>query len=235
MGCGERRKRKCCHTLLRPDRRSRARQHYCSAPACRAASKAASQARWLSRPENQDYFRGPENVARVQAWRSRHPGYRRKGRPAGPALQDVLTAQHIDLIKETDEVARPPLQDVLSAQPAVLIGLIAHLVGTPLQDDIVAHRPNPGERHWTFGRWRSRGAFFIGPVLCVRRQTRPLSFAKAAAQLLNAIAVAASPRLLNFALHDPGSASAVPSPTRSRIHCCRVLFSNLHDATLRDL
>jgi hypothetical protein len=137
MGCGERRKCKCCHKLFRPDRRNRARQHYCSAPACRAASKAASQARWLAKPENQDYFRGPENVARVQAWRSRHPGYWRKGRPADPALQDALTAQPIDLTKETGEVARPPLQDVLSAQPAVLIGLIAHLTGTPLQDDIV--------------------------------------------------------------------------------------------------
>jgi hypothetical protein len=134
MGFGERRKCKCCHTLFRPDRRNRARQHYCSAPACRAASKAASQARWLSKPENQDYFRGPENVARVQAWRSRHPGYWRKKRPADPALQDASTAQPIDSEVKTDDIARTPLQDVLSAQPAVLIGLIAHLVGTPLQD-----------------------------------------------------------------------------------------------------
>jgi hypothetical protein len=137
MGFGERRKCKCCHTLFRPDQRNRARQHYCSAPACRAASKAASQARWLSKPENQDYFRGAENVARVKAWRSRHPGYWRKGRRADSALQDASTAQTIDLTPETDEVARTPLQDVLSAQPAVLIGLIAHLTGTPLQDDIV--------------------------------------------------------------------------------------------------
>jgi hypothetical protein len=26
-----------------------------------------------------NYFRGPVNVARVQPWRSRHPGYWRKG------------------------------------------------------------------------------------------------------------------------------------------------------------
>ena len=137
MGCGERRKCKYCHRLFRPDPRNRRHQQYCSAPACRAASKAASQARWLAKPENQSYFRGPVHVARVQAWRSRHPGYWRKGRPADSALQDVLTAQHIDSTKETGEVARPPLQDVLSAQPAILIGLIAHLTGTPLQDDIV--------------------------------------------------------------------------------------------------
>ena len=118
MGCGERRRCKCCHTLFRPDRRNRARQHYCSAPACRAASKAASQARWLSKPENQDYFRSPENVARVQAWRSRHPGYWRKGQPADPALQEVLTAQPLGSTDKTDDVARPPLQEVLStSQP----------------------------------------------------------------------------------------------------------------------
>lgn len=137
MGCGERRKCKCCRKLFRPDRRNRARQHYCSAPACRAASKTASQARWLAKPENQSYFSGPVNVARVQAWRSRHPGYWRKGRSTDPALQDVSTTQPIGSADKTDDVARAPLQEVLAAQPAVLIGLIAHLVGTPLQDDIV--------------------------------------------------------------------------------------------------
>jgi hypothetical protein len=44
------------------------RQRYCLAPRCRAASKAASQARWLAAPENRDYFRGPVNVARVREW-----------------------------------------------------------------------------------------------------------------------------------------------------------------------
>ena len=137
MGRGDRRKCKCCLKLFRPDPRNRHHQCYCSAPACRAASRAASQARWLAKPENQSYFHGPVSVARVRAWRSRHPGYWRKERLADPALQDALTAQHIDSTEETGEVAKPPLQDVLSAQPAVLIGLIAHMVGTPLQDDIV--------------------------------------------------------------------------------------------------
>ena len=79
--------------VIRPDPRSRRHQRYCSATACRAASKAASQARWLATPENQGYFRGPVNVARVQAWRSRHPGYWRKGRRVGTALQDLSMAQ----------------------------------------------------------------------------------------------------------------------------------------------
>jgi hypothetical protein len=137
MGFGERRKCKCCLKFFRPDRRNRGRQFYCSASACRAASKAASQARWLRKPENQNYFRGKVHVVRVRAWRSCHPGYWRKGQRAGPALQDASPAQPIDPPVETAAVAGSPLQDVLTAQPAVLIGLIAHLVGTPLQDDIV--------------------------------------------------------------------------------------------------
>jgi hypothetical protein len=137
MGCGERRKCKCCRKLFRPDPRNRRHQYYCSAPACRAASKAASQARWLAKPENQNYFRGPVHVARVQAWRSGHPGYWRKGRHTDPALQDVSRVQPNSSTDKTDDLAGSPLQEVLSAQPAVLIGLIAHLVGTPLQDDIV--------------------------------------------------------------------------------------------------
>ena len=79
MGRGDRRKCKCCLKLFRPDPRNRRHQFYCSASGCRAASKAASQARWRAKPENQSYFRGPVNVARVQAWRARHPGYWRRG------------------------------------------------------------------------------------------------------------------------------------------------------------
>ncbi len=137
MAHRDRRKCKCCLKLFRPDPRNRRHQSYCSAPACKAASKAASQARWLAKPENRDYFRGPLNAARVKAWRSRHPGYWRKRRRDGPALQEVSTVQPVDPAPESGESARTPLQDVLTAQPAVLIGLIAHIVGTPLQDDIV--------------------------------------------------------------------------------------------------
>jgi hypothetical protein len=137
MGCGERRKCKCCRKLFRPDPRNRHHQIYCSAAACRGASKAASQARWLAKPENQNYFRGPVHVARVRTWRLRHPGYGRRGQHAGFALQDVSKPQPIVSADKTDGTAGAPLQELLSAQPAVLIGLIAHLVGTPLQDDIV--------------------------------------------------------------------------------------------------
>ena len=137
MARGYCRKCKCCLKLFRPDPRNRRHQRYCSAAACRAASKAASQARWLAAPENQCYFRGHVAVARVQAWRSRHPGYWRNVRRASTALQDLSMAEAIGSTIETANLVRSPLQEILIAQPAVLIGLIAHIVGTPLQDDIV--------------------------------------------------------------------------------------------------
>ena len=70
MAHGDRRKCKCCLKLFRPDPRSRHHQRYCSVPACRTASKVASQAHWLAKPENQDYFRGSINVGRVHGGRA---------------------------------------------------------------------------------------------------------------------------------------------------------------------
>ena len=80
----KRRRRKClnCGQLFRPDPRNVRHQWYCSALACRKASKAASQARWLAKAQNENYFRGPEHVTRVRAWRAANPGYSRRGRPA---------------------------------------------------------------------------------------------------------------------------------------------------------
>jgi hypothetical protein len=137
MARGRRRKCKSCRRLFLPDPRNLRHQRYCSQPPCRAASKAASQARWLGKPENRDYFQGPVHLARGRAWRARHPGYWRKASHPSNALKDVSMAQPIGSIGKTGIFVRSPLQDLLTAQPAVLIGLIAHLVGTPLQEDIV--------------------------------------------------------------------------------------------------
>jgi hypothetical protein len=137
MARGRRRKCKCCRRLFLPDPRNLRHQRYCSQPLCRAASKAASQARWLAQPENHDYFRGPVHLARSQAWRAGHPGYSRKASRPRIALKEVSTAQEIGFIGRISNFVRSPPQDLLTAQPTVLIGLIAHLAGTPLQDDIV--------------------------------------------------------------------------------------------------
>ena len=95
----KRRRRKClnCGMLFRPDPRNVRHQRYCPAPPCRKASKAASQARWLSQPQNRNYFRGPEHVTRVQGWRAANPGYARGKRRA---LQEDSSAQVVDRNKK---------------------------------------------------------------------------------------------------------------------------------------
>jgi hypothetical protein len=131
----KRRRRKClnCGALFRPDARNVRHQRYCSAPACRQASKAASQQRWLAKGANRDYFRGPEHTERVRAWRAAHPGYSRQG---APALQEHSLAQATDSNEKSASLTPSPLQDLSRAQPLVLYGLIAHLTGAALQEDI---------------------------------------------------------------------------------------------------
>lgn len=137
MARGHRRKCKCCRRLFVPDPRNLRHQCYCSRPLCRAASKAASHARWLAQPKNCDYFHGPVHLARCRAWRASNPGYWRKSPRSRTALKDVSKTQALASKGKTGVFVRSPLQDLSLAQPAVLIGLIAHLVGTPQQDDIV--------------------------------------------------------------------------------------------------
>lgn len=130
--------RKCqhCKEFFVPDVRHRRRQRYCVAPACRRASKAASQERWLGRPENRDYFRGPENVQRVQAWRAANPGYgKRPAQPRAP-LQEMMKAQVAPGQAAADQDEGQALQETWRAQPPLLVGLIAHLTGTALQEDM---------------------------------------------------------------------------------------------------
>ncbi|MEE9398326.1 MAG: hypothetical protein V3V31_15080 [Methylococcales bacterium] len=133
------RKHKClhCHALFQPDRRNVRHQKYCSETPCRKASKAASQRRWLAKDSNKNYFCGPENVQRVQAWRKSHPGYwRSTGGLTDLALQDDSSAQVFECNVKSEVLASLQFQDLLTHQGIVLIGLIAHLSDSPLQDDI---------------------------------------------------------------------------------------------------
>ena len=140
----ETRRCKClhCKMLFVPDYRNRGRQKYCSTPECQRVSKRARQARWLSKPENRDHFRGAENVERVRQWRQAHPGYwKRCPRPAVRTLQDACSAQP-SVIKGLTPVTLPTacpgtLQDVCQAQAPLLVGLISKFTDCTLQDDIV--------------------------------------------------------------------------------------------------
>ena len=109
MSTRTRRKCRHCGQFFRPDPRNVRHQRYCSAPACRRASKAASQRRWLAKEANRDYFRGPEHVARVRAWRAAHPGHARKSSSQRQALQEHSPAQPVDIHEQSEALSAPPL------------------------------------------------------------------------------------------------------------------------------
>jgi len=132
-----RRKCRCCGALYRPDYRNRHHQKYCDLPACRIASRAVSQRRWLAKPKNRDYHRDGQ-VARVRAWRETHPGY---WRAKPDALQDLCSSQVVTHQPDPPElvagisVKSRPLQDLCLAQDPLFVGFMAILTDT-LQEDI---------------------------------------------------------------------------------------------------
>jgi hypothetical protein len=141
-----------CREFFVPCSNNRRTQRYCPKAECRKASKIAAQAKWLNKPQNRCYFRGPENVQRVRRWREHHPGYWRKKRsPPADALQDLapieLSQNQSVTLNEAGLMAgdfmvnvlpRPPhggaLQDLASVQVPLLAGVISLLVGDALQD-----------------------------------------------------------------------------------------------------
>jgi hypothetical protein len=134
MKCSAGRKCQHCKEFYLPDRRNLHHQRYCSNSACRKQSKAESQRRWAQKPDNQNYFSGPQNSQRVKEWRKRHPGYwRKKSPPPQEPLQDLCRTQ----AAQDEEVKRVEisgaLQDVL-----VMVGLISMMTGSALQEDIAA-------------------------------------------------------------------------------------------------
>ena len=139
--------RKClnCNEYFDCDPRNLKRQHHCPKPECRRASKAASQAAWLAKPQNQDYFRSPVHVVRVQNWREAHPVYSHPKPKASLPLQDSLPIQTIDLIVESSvctELPKPKdilaLQDVLPIQPIDSIDESSVCTELPKPKDILA-------------------------------------------------------------------------------------------------
>jgi len=132
-----RRKCLCCQEFYRPDHRNLRHQRYCSEPACRKESKAQSQRRWLQRPENENYFRGPDNSRRIKQWRKRNPGYwRKKKSSAHTPLQEVCQEQLAANEELKSEKKSDALQEVFLMQPAVVVGLISMMTGNSLQEDI---------------------------------------------------------------------------------------------------
>jgi hypothetical protein len=98
----------------------------------------------LSKPENADYFRGAQNVERVQQWRKAHPGYwKLPQRQTASTLQDACSTQASVgkelALEPLQGVCAGTLQDVCQAQVPLLVGLIAKFTDSTLQDDIVLY------------------------------------------------------------------------------------------------
>lgn len=135
-----RRKCQCCRRLFVPDPRAAHRQLYCSQPECRRVSKVASQKRWLRKNGNGDYFRGPNEVARVKRWREAHPGYWKSRNPQKSTVQvpDNQTLNPSLSSCNAHSSPLPPLQDQCLTQNPVIVGLISMITGYALQEQIAA-------------------------------------------------------------------------------------------------
>jgi hypothetical protein len=140
----KRRRRRClcCKALFVPQPQSRYHQRFCSQVACQKASKARSPRRWLARSGNRDYWRGPEQVARVQAWRQTHRQYwKRPRRQARRTLQEVCPSQPVVSQGIQSNLITPPLQEDSFTQHPLVVGLISMLTASTLQEDIAStHR-----------------------------------------------------------------------------------------------
>jgi len=137
MGKIKRKKCRNCKALFVPDPRKKGQHFYCKKDECRKASKAASQKKWLNKPENRDYFCGPDNVKRVQEWRKKNPGYWKRSKKT-VALQDLLSEQPTENNSNNSQNTSNALQDLLLSQPPVILGLISNFIGSALQEEIAS-------------------------------------------------------------------------------------------------
>jgi len=133
-------RRKCrgCSDFFFPDYRNEHHQHFCGKPACRQASKLASQRRWLRKAANRDYFRGPDNAKRVQDWRKAHPGYWKRKTPRSGSIQAVQP-QKVNPVQSSCNVPGSSLgrlQDFCLTKEPGFIGLLSMITGRTLQEDI---------------------------------------------------------------------------------------------------
>jgi len=88
--------------------------------------------RWRGRPENREYWSGPENVARARAWQKEHPNYAKGRKKRVVVLQNVCRLEAVALEQDKLEV----LQNVWQTQPPLLLGLISRITGSVLQHDM---------------------------------------------------------------------------------------------------
>jgi len=133
-----------CREPFLPNPRNRNRQVFCQKPACRKASKEASQQAWLEK--NPDYFHGWEHAERIRTWRQAHPrrpSSKAEGRTTARRAKSDAAHPHSNprpaggtphdpaiLFAGTEAV----LQDFVHHNP-LMLGIIGTLCGCVLQDD----------------------------------------------------------------------------------------------------
>lgn len=149
-----RRKCKHCGKLYQVNPRRCKLQTYCGEKICQQVSHAASQRRWLAKPDNQDPHRASDAVIRVQAWRKAHPGYWRRCRKRPVALHDESAPQPIDIKEDKSDLTPVALHDVIWSQHTLLVGVISSLTGITLHDEIDE----------TMRTYQSRGEIILGIV-----------------------------------------------------------------------
>lgn len=113
-----------------PDPRARKRQRFCRARDCRRASRAASRAKWLGKPENAQYFKGPGNAMRVRLWRAQNPRPKKRGQKA---MQRLIQPSLANALKACG------VQDLNERQLSLLLGLVSALAQSSVQD-VIARR-----------------------------------------------------------------------------------------------
>ena len=137
----KRRKCRSCNDFFFPDFRNQDRQHYCSKPECRQASKRASQERWLRQPANRDYFRGLSRTCSECGTGARP--IRAIGRRGHLRLERLKPLIHSGLTQSRSLVTHRSsplgtLQDSCLPKDPGFIGLVAMITGATLQEDIAA-------------------------------------------------------------------------------------------------
>ena len=127
-----------CKKLFIPDYRNRTRQKFCKQPECQHASRRQSQRAWLEKPGNHDYFREPDQAARVRQWQKEHPDYwKSTARYRKRTLQEPCSEQVTVNEAVIHDLPDRTLQDLCSMQIPLFVGLISMLTGSTLQEDIV--------------------------------------------------------------------------------------------------
>lgn len=72
-----------------------------------------SQKYWHAKPENRNYWRGPENVRRVQEWRKAHSQYWKRRKPKRRiALQDDMA-----VLGRSPKMESELLPDIIQGRP----------------------------------------------------------------------------------------------------------------------